>query len=455
MASIIEDLEAGDIELEEIDLGNASSEQASELLALPPAPQPPWIVQPATERSLWKLVQNFDFGWYVWPTGAGIMSILVGALSDWVPSHKEEITKVSLSYLVLQITSFLGVLGITIVRYCKWPRLWLVTLKHPGQTAQVALTPMALSTMIITFNRIVGGGQPVYITDLWIVYNSPTQDVGCFLPYTSIIIAMAAGSDISVNLVGVRLLMVGMVELIVLSFAMLLLGWVIIRDAYRLIGKRDIPGNHITDAFISLTALAYWGLAAQQIGEQASRYYSRGFKIASFSSAIVAWSGCSIYSIVLLFHHMSNGWSTFPFNNLSWWIPQFSIGAFALLSWNLGSSENLGYGANIFNVIGLILGTCSVMISHYNFFALWKLIKRNGLDGLLDAPELREGCNQQLFGAQTLPWYKRWLSSVSHHAKPAETSQDSVYYSVQACSSLSNPSNTNQVDHGTTKAPSA
>ncbi|GAW16086.1 hypothetical protein ANO14919_055090 [Xylariales sp. No.14919] len=366
MASIIEDLEAGDIELEEIDLGNASSEQASELLALPPAPQPPWIVQPVTERSLWKLVQNFDFGWYVWPTGAGIMSILVGALSDWVPSHKEEITKVSLSYLVLQITSFLGVLGITIVRYCKWPRLC----------------------------------------------NSPTQDVGCFLPYTSIIIAMAAGSDISVNLVGVRLLMVGMVELIVLSFAMLLLAWVIIRDAYRLIGKRDIPGNHITDAFISLTALAYWGLAAQQIGEQASRYYSRGFKIASFSSAIVAWSGCSIYSIVLLFHHMSNGWSTFPFNNLSWWIPQFSIGAFALLSWNLGSSENLGYGANIFNVIGLILGTCSVMISHYNFFALWKLIKRNGLDGLLDAPELREGCNQQLFGAQTLPWYKRWLSSV-------------------------------------------
>ncbi|TGJ80390.1 hypothetical protein E0Z10_g8370 [Xylaria hypoxylon] len=411
------------IELERINFGDEPPEEPLHLAAAPPVyPEPLAVVQPV-HGGLWEFIQRFDFSWYAWSVGTGITSILIHALSDWDPAHKDHIITTSFAYFGISFVLFFVMSGLTIARYCKWPRLFLITMKHPGQAGFTALMPMALSNIIIMFSKLVGKSQKG-ITAIWVIYITGCRepDMGYFLPIAALIVAAAAGSDIAATLDERRASITIITSFVIVVMGLIHLVFVFISDLTRLIGRRIVPSKHITDAFVTLTVLAQCGLAAQQVGEQAFRIIPKsenlldgtGKKNISLAEychstglafAIGLWSFGSVYFIILCFLSRSTKILANPFSNLNWWGLQFSFGFFALSTQKLGT----GPPGRAFTTIGSFLGALAILLYHHVSFNLIKFVKNGDIDGLLNAPELTGPGNRQAEHINpTPPWYKRW-----------------------------------------------
>ncbi|KAJ8131839.1 hypothetical protein O1611_g1779 [Lasiodiplodia mahajangana] len=111
-----------------------------------------WIVEPV-EDGVWEYAQKFCFSWYSWPTALGIISHIIYEFSQ-VTGSNPYFVYASVGHLAFYCVIFVAVTIVTIIRYCKWPRLFFVMMKHPRQAIRVASGPMALAPIITMWARL-------------------------------------------------------------------------------------------------------------------------------------------------------------------------------------------------------------------------------------------------------------------------------------------------------------
>ncbi|KAI0449760.1 voltage-dependent anion channel-domain-containing protein [Xylaria acuta] len=338
------------------------------------------VVEPVRGR-FWTFVEGVDLGW-------------------------ELFVKTSFYYFVANVILFSVVVGLTIIRYCKWPRLLSTTRNHPRQVVLFTMIPMALGTITTMCTRFVGN-NPKGAIGVWMFWwievvlslaaeicitlmlgfsqniiedidhpENPTAS--WILPAVAPIAAVAVGADLVARLDARLTLTTIWISYVILTLGFLHAIVVSPFEIYRLI-MLSVNGplrvENIIDIFIPLTGLAQGGFAAQQLGEQVLQLSDMlpvlggneeliGFRLNALSQrgGFICWSLGAVWHPFLstVFLLLSINMLLRGSFNTNWLAFTFALGAFASSSLRLLSEKSNG----VFQKIGIVSGAVAVALFH-------------------------------------------------------------------------------------------
>lgn len=130
-----------------------------------------------------RIVWNFTPSWFSVNMGTGIVSILLHNL----PYNGRWLQYISEIVFALNVFLFVLFLGLSLVRYTLYPRIWLTMIKHPGQSLFLGTFPMGLATIInmICFVCVPdwGGGWWRVAWALWWIDVAVASATCLYLPF--------------------------------------------------------------------------------------------------------------------------------------------------------------------------------------------------------------------------------------------------------------------------------
>ncbi|KAI0873032.1 hypothetical protein GGS24DRAFT_502218 [Hypoxylon argillaceum] len=389
------------------------------------------------ERGVWLYVQRLDFSWYAAPLAMGITAVLIQNLSESYPQHKKIIVMNSLVHFLADLFIFTVITALTIVRYYRWPRLFRLMMNYPDQYVRIQLMPMALAPILLMSAKLArnSSGTLAVVWAIWVatlVLSLIVALLGPLLLALRVIkpgahVTATIGNDLYPMLVGHRATTAVVVNSLVAVFGSAHLILLVILQIVEAPGR---PPNGTIDmgrVSVVLTTVAEVGLASQKLGDQwlqfvkafppqLETYAAWDPIVKSWNIVGLAWGGilwCT-YSAMLSyipFRIMKHGDETVRLqaSNFDLLIFQFSLGAFSILTSNIGVQLpriDISAASTIFSVISITV--FHIIIGR----TLWQVGRGQGM-ALFTAPELTGTSNLRPLDVEpAAPWRKRLWSKI-------------------------------------------
>ncbi|GME48409.1 hypothetical protein MMC08_009084 [Neofusicoccum parvum] len=343
--------------------------------------------------------------------GTGIVSILLHNL----PYNATWLYWISVAIFALNVLLFSVFLGISILRYTLYPRIWMAMIKHPAQSLFLGTFPMGLATII---NMTVFVCVPVWgdraIQLAWALWwidaaisisicmylpfaimsihdaQLSTMTAAWLLPIVSTIVAAATGGIVAEVLPSPQHAVITIVASYVLWGTGVPLAMAVLVIYFQRLTIYKLPPREvIVSVFLPLGPLGQGGFGIMQLGKVAKEIFpitgSLGDKDMALNSgdilyvcgwlmAVIMWG----FGLVWLFFALATiSRSKFPFN-MGWWGFTFPLGVYTVSTITIGkelpSRFFLVLGTTMSLVvtllwIGVAMGTFRKAISGELFFA--------------------------------------------------------------------------------------
>ncbi|KAE8453613.1 hypothetical protein EG329_009124 [Mollisiaceae sp. DMI_Dod_QoI] len=341
-----------------------------------------------------KIVRNFTPSWFSVTMGTGIVSILLHNL----PYNGRWLYWISVVIFALNVGLFVVFTVISLLRYILYPEIFVVMLRHPGQSVFVGTFPMGLATII---NMIVfvcvpawGGPWPNIAWGLW-WFDAAVSVLCCFsipfatmyihtstlqtmlatwlLPIVPPIVAAASGAIVASVLPNPQHALWTIITSYVLWGTGVPLAMVVLVMYFQRLTIHHLPPKEvIVSVFLPLGPLGQGGYAIMELGKMAMQifpvtstlpltqevsplvYAGDILYVGGWLVATIMWGFALVW---LFFAFASITRKSFPFN-MGWWGFTFPLGVFTTSTLQMAKE----LPSDFFKVLGTIFSVAVTLL---------------------------------------------------------------------------------------------
>ena len=331
-------------------------------------------------------IKNFTPAWFSVTMGTGALPILLSLLA--YPTFTASLRPISLALYTLNILLLLFFISLTILRYLRHPRIFILMLHHPFQSLFLGTFPMGLTTVVSGGMLLFPDSPRVHLTCyiLWWIqllpalgtaialvfyiikahtYTYQSANASLLLPIVTLVVASSAGTALVPSFPGAPGTAVLATSFLILSVGMfqsaLIIGWYF----WRLISIGLPSRESITTSFLPIGPLCQGAFAIIRMGEL------RG-GVAQELAVLVGWFLLANGSFWVVMAVAAVGVRRPERFNLGWWGATFPLATWALAAGALGrAGEGEGFNVVAAGMTVVVLGVWGVCMVGTAWKGFW------------------------------------------------------------------------------------